>query len=451
MKQNNIWYLDRGKNFFTQEGQLFFEEMISIFNSLSIYNDLSSNDIIEKFPKKYKESGNPNALLTTVRNIGIINKQNKLSQNAKEYLDYKLSYDELIFENLSQINYDKENEYTVKPFFIICIVLYELFLIKKEYSLITKTDCIEHLYEIKSYDKTFIFNTVQRILLEDRDFTNVKEAVLDIWFNALNHFSIFDYKDKNALMINEDEVDFFKAIYDIYLSGNYELFNNGIYGCIPSLNIEMNYDRNIIDAQEMFDYVFGIRDSRICKFIFGEDSFGKYKPFRTIKNIAIRKINECDSYIGELLYKYSQDSNDYQPEANNKTIEENENNEESDSNIIMQKSEAELFLKNRGIDLSNKEWTYAKNQPNKKCYWMNPPSYLTEKDWYIVLNNQIDSRMIVLLIPKNTLVISNQNDRFLKCRKDRPQYIDIEIYEKDLRIRGTDYVLTDYIYDVLDY
>ena len=37
MGQNNTWYLDRGKNFFTDEGKLFFEEMISIFNSLSIY------------------------------------------------------------------------------------------------------------------------------------------------------------------------------------------------------------------------------------------------------------------------------------------------------------------------------------------------------------------------------------------------------------------------------
>ena len=132
MKQNNIWYLDRGKNFFTQEGKIFFEEMISIFNALSIYKNLSSNDIIEKFPNKYKESGNPNALLTTLRNIGIVNKQNELAQNAKEYLDYRLSYEELILENLSKINYDKDNEYTVKPFFIICIVLYELYLINSK-------------------------------------------------------------------------------------------------------------------------------------------------------------------------------------------------------------------------------------------------------------------------------------------------------------------------------
>lgn len=307
MKQNNIWYLDRGKNFFTQDGKLFFEEMISIFNSLSIYSNMSSNDIIEKFPNKYKESGNPNALLTTVRNIGIINKQNELSKNVKDYLDYKLSYEELILENLSKINYDKENVYTVKPFFIICIVLYELYLIKKEYAIITKIDCIKYLYDIKNYDKNIIFQTIQKMILDDRDYTNVKEAVLDIWFNALNYFSIFEFKDKNALVINENEIDFYKAIYNVYLSGNVEKFKNGIYGCIPSLSINKDYNKENING--INDYLFGINNSKDVSNIFNENYFGIYKPFRTIKNIAIRKINESDPFIAESLYKLNQINN----------------------------------------------------------------------------------------------------------------------------------------------
>ena len=603
MKQNNIWYLDRGKNFFTQEGKIFFEEMISIFNALSIYKNLSSNDIIEKFPNKYKESGNPNALLTTLRNIGIVNKQNELAQNAKEYLDYRLSYEELILENLSKINYDKDNEYTVKPFFIICIVLYELYLINSKYSLITKMDCIKYLYDIKEYDKTSIFNMIQKMILDDRDYTNVKEAVLDIWFNALNNFKFFDSKDKNVLAINEEQVDFFKVIYNIYYSGNYEKFNDGIYGCIPVVEIENKVKG--INIKKIDEYLFGVEKYTDIEERIGTEYFGIYKPFALVKNLAYRRIKENNPNLAEELYRTNEiesfddtvvNSEDnlnyldsfisiikegrvnttyklvlakaivlniadiidnkkvnnvinyrdiskvfvehywneiinghtyqsyggkskaieiieefqeefqeeykennlkeyfyykeiiesydlfeyvlkkfnsllntdviyrfvslsnvdkgqisiYQYDTENKSltfnredmyaiynhkdellkiIEErneevvadmNANNianvidaEEKSNSFITQKNDAEIFLKSKNIDLSGKDWTYAKKQPNKKCYWMNPPSYLVEKDWYIVLNNQDDSKIIVLIIPRNTLEISDNNDRRL--------------------------------------
>ena len=119
--------------------------------------------------------------------------------------------------------------------------------------------------------------------------------------------------------------------------------------------------------------------------------------------------------------------------------------------LINQKKDAEILLKSNNIDLTYREWSYAKNQVNKDTFWINPPCHLVEHDWYIVLNNQLESKLIVLFIPKNTLVISNKNDRYLKCRKDRPQYIDMEIYIKDLRIRGTDYYLDKYIYKIIDY
>ena len=100
---SNIWYLDRGKNFFTDEGKELFNTVINVANTYSYIEKMTSSELIEKFPQRLKRSGNPNALLTTARNIGIINKQNKLGKNIKFYLNDQLKYEELIFENLIMI------------------------------------------------------------------------------------------------------------------------------------------------------------------------------------------------------------------------------------------------------------------------------------------------------------------------------------------------------------
>ena len=74
MRDNsNIWYLDRGKNFFTKDGKELFNTIISVGNTYYYMDKITSGEFIEKFPEKMKASGNPNALLTTARNIGIIN------------------------------------------------------------------------------------------------------------------------------------------------------------------------------------------------------------------------------------------------------------------------------------------------------------------------------------------------------------------------------------------
>jgi len=104
---SNIWYLDRGKNFFTEEGKELFNTIINVVNTYSYLEKMTSSELIEKFPQKMKKSGNPNALLTTSRNIGIINKENKLGKNIQYYLNDQLTYKELIFENLTKVNYDK--------------------------------------------------------------------------------------------------------------------------------------------------------------------------------------------------------------------------------------------------------------------------------------------------------------------------------------------------------
>ena len=300
MKSNNIWYLDRGKNFFTEEGIDFFETIIAVINSCGIKNKITSNELIEKFPNKYKNVGNPNALLTTVRNIGFIDKNNCLAENVKYYLDYKLTYKELIFENLSKVNYDKDGEVCVKPLFIICMFLYQLFNIDENYAFITKKDCKDFLYDVIEYNEKEIFEKTQKIILRDRDYSNVSDPVLDIWFNALQEIEVFEKtENKNILKINKDEINFFKFIYEQCRNKEPKLFVDGIISLIPDVLIKD--DVNIND-KELFEYLFGINNNinNFCE----NDYFGIYNAFRKIPNIAIRKIESNNSNAAEKLYGY---------------------------------------------------------------------------------------------------------------------------------------------------
>ena len=656
--RTNIWYLDRGKNFFTEEGKDFFETMIAIFNAYK-YEISDEFNIIEKFPKKYKNSGNPAALLTTLRNIGIINKENKLADNITNfYLKNRLTYDELIFENLSKVNYDKENSAEIKPLIIIFQMIYALYCINPSLAFITKDECANYLFNIKKYDKDLINNVAQEISRSQRYTSSESVAVLDIWFNALGNLPFFKFKDKNTIQMELSELDFFKFVYDYganikhYYYGVDRRFKNfydecgcistGINEIIPKVKLIDKINEDEIDYNKMYEFLFGVNyDEKIAQ-LFYDNAFGIYKPFKSIRNIAIRSIWHDNKNIGEKLFNinlnnkenynilpkeininvennnniyidsfiniikegrinttykfvlaiaiiknitkminnnnlietikfddiskefiehywdevvrenfkqsYNENSKaieiikDFQEEFKidygidnieyfkeygdsiknydlyditlkkfnnllkadviqrfdnldtkdrqiyeynldkqyiyfkkenmlkiyknkdmlldiiekrledtvydmNRTLESDIDNEQ----MVQQKKDAEALLKSYGIDLTYRDWSYAKNQEKKETFWLNPPRRLVDEDWYIVLNNQVESKLIVLMIPKNTLIISNKNDRYLKCRKDRPQYIDLEIYIKDLRIRGTDYYLDKYIQKTIKY
>ena len=304
MKSNNIWYLDRGKNFFTEEGIDLFETMIAVINTIGVKNKISTNEIIEVLPNKYKFVKNPNALLTTVRNIGLIDKNNNLSNNVKYYLDYKLSYRELILENLSKINYDKDGEIKVKPFFIICMFLYQLYNINPEYSFITKVDCRDYLFRLIDYSEDKIFDLAQKVILNERDYSNIYEAVLDIWFNALQEMKLFIKEERNALKINYDEIKFFEYVYNTCKNKNLDLFDEGIYSLVPEIKLNKNLQFEKESIKEIYNYLFGI-DNVISKNYFMEECFGIFEPFRSLKNIAIRKIEEVDVNLAELLFEYN--------------------------------------------------------------------------------------------------------------------------------------------------
>ncbi len=315
---SNIWYLDRGKNFFTDEGKELFNTIINIVNTYSYLSKITSSELIETFPQKMKKSGNPNALLTTTRNIGIINKENKLGKNIQFYLNDQLKYEELIFENLTKVNYDKESSYPIKPFIVICKTLYRLYTLDKNEAYITKADCIKYLYKITDYFQ--ITNEYCDNIIKNRSFEKESAAVLDIWFNALQNFEIFSYSDNTSILrLNEEELNYYKFIDEkggnipCYLKGNSKYasyyddlgsIDLGINYIIPSIEINKTKNLTMEEVKKIYEYLFGICPYENSTLV-NNEYYGIYRPFKSIKNIAIRKIYRENAYIGNLLFVYN--------------------------------------------------------------------------------------------------------------------------------------------------
>lgn len=315
---SNIWYLDRGKNFLSLEGRELFEGVISIINATTNGKEISSKNLIAEFPQKFKMSGNPNALLTTIRNIGIINKKNVLGESVRFYLNNQLSYEELIFENLTKINYDKGRTQRVKPFVVICITLYKLFMIDPKEAYISRKNCIDYLFKITRYED--INKELLTKIINNRDDANSSGAVLDIWFNAFKEFEIFKGSNKNILRMNKNEIDFYEYAYKkankipCYLNSDenqpydsiYDEIGSiktGINAIIPEVVINDGITINTEAIKEIYEYLFGIKNE-LKQDYFIDYCFGIYKPFRTIQNIAIRKL-KCPYKLKEGLFEYN--------------------------------------------------------------------------------------------------------------------------------------------------
>ena len=90
------------------------------------------------------------------------------------------------------------------------------------------------------------------------------------------------------------------------------------------------------------------------------------------------------------------------------------------------KSETARFLKNKGIVLT-KNFSYSKLQEKKNWFWINPKTSFLDEEWMLVLNNQVQKKIYVLKVPKNSFKCSFDIVGTLIVRKDKPNYIDLNI------------------------
>lgn len=95
------------------------------------------------------------------------------------------------------------------------------------------------------------------------------------------------------------------------------------------------------------------------------------------------------------------------------------------------KAEAVKYVKDSGVSLE-KNINYAVLQEGKNLWWINPNVTCLNKNWNLLLNDTINSEIIVLLIPANELHLSSEKQAGLQARKDKPQNIELKISVKSL-------------------
>ena len=76
--------------------------------------------------------------------------------------------------------------------------------------------------------------------------------------------------------------------------------------------------------------------------------------------------------------------------------------------------------------------TYAVLKENGSGYWLNPSVGFLSANWYLVLNNTSKRELVVLRVPAHALSISDDGSAGLAARKDKPQYVDLQIGADDL-------------------
>jgi hypothetical protein len=115
------------------------------------------------------------------------------------------------------------------------------------------------------------------------------------------------------------------------------------------------------------------------------------------------------------------------------------------------KREVIAFLKTKQIELPSNV-SYGKLQESKNCFWVNPDVSFLSTDWTLILNNQVEKSITIFRIPKNTFKASLEKiNGFLILRKDKPNYIDLNISAKDFIDQRSKIEFRNYIKEVIKY
>ena len=220
---SNDWYIDRASNIYT-EG---FEEILNFFVQ-NCKEEIEGKKIVEKlmdFPNIKISKGNPSATLTHYRDIGIINKDNKISTAAIEYVDNKLDLSSFLIDILFKRFNRKKPKNMIKPFVLICKffdILFQMGIDKDEIFLDSR-ECVKYLYPIDDYDD-LNHEFAEKIISEREYLKNKKIKVyefkdnestnINIWFNALKETPLFlpIKKNKEKLIPNIEQRAFFVFI-----------------------------------------------------------------------------------------------------------------------------------------------------------------------------------------------------------------------------------------------
>ena len=114
------------------------------------------------------------------------------------------------------------------------------------------------------------------------------------------------------------------------------------------------------------------------------------------------------------------------------------------------KSEAITFVKENGVLVGNNV-TYAVKQEGKDEFWANPRTNLLNKEWWLILNNNIAMELIVIQILPNVFSLKTKTSNGLQVRQDKPDLIDLNIKIETLKDRKSNVDFTPYVVKRIKY
>lgn len=199
------WYIDRSRNL----ESIFKDEYFGKLKEFAQNNlSLSTSELID-----YLKIGgkNPNAILTFLRDIGIIyirdDKKNEATDFFKKCLESKLENQYIILLILIKKNSEKADKNTIKPFVVICKILSAFNRKSKRLSL-NENQIKSYLMPITSYDQ------INDALIDDMfKNKNSDEPIrgLDIWMNALLATGMFS-GTKHDVCLKNNYIEFINFI-----------------------------------------------------------------------------------------------------------------------------------------------------------------------------------------------------------------------------------------------
>lgn len=158
----------------------------------------------------------------------------------------------------------------------------------------------------------------------------------------------------------------------------------------------------------------------------------KYREFENIlnnKNITI------DNMLKALIYKtLVEDSIDW--------LYTSLNGEVRTKNIKTKKA-VELF-RDKGYKISNYYTSFATKNTDHNVYWINPDKRHLQEDWYIILNDNINKRLYLLFVPKNSI-------KELKMRNDKICNVSITYNDLNFVDIHSGVIFKDYLIDYINY
>lgn len=125
---------------------------------------------------------------------------------------------------------------------------------------------------------------------------------------------------------------------------------------------------------------------------------------------------------------------------------------DSSSQPINKSKAINLLKKSYNFDFSYGNITFASLQERKSVYWANPDIKFLKHKWYIVLNNQCAKTLPVLEVPGNQFSVNSSDSKNnLTLRKDKPNYVDLNLRSSDFRDERSKCDFSNYVKKVISY